>query len=106
MLHRSALNFCGIDREIKSSIQEIQKKKYCLDKTFGKEPRKKLISAEKRKRRNVLYSTVSVMPICKSSNTLDVTFIRDKLFILKEYLPEEDFEEMEGALVARLDGIN
>jgi hypothetical protein len=43
-------------------------------------------SSEKRKRRNVLYSAVSIMPDVKSNTNLHYGLLRDKLFILKEYI--------------------
>lgn len=55
---KGQLDFTRIDREIKSSLDELSKKKHYLNRENKKITfTKKIISADKRKRRNILNYT-------------------------------------------------
>lgn len=79
---------------------EISKKKYYLNNQNKKVTiTKKILSAEKRKRRNVFNNITSeTMPQIRSMKNFDLMFIREKLVIFQDYLEEEELTRFEEDL--------
>ena len=88
---KEELSFGCIEKEIKSSLEQISKKKYYLNSQGKKETfTRKIISAKKRKRRNVNSS--STTPHIRSIRNFDEIFIKEKLAIFRDYLDEGEID--------------
>jgi hypothetical protein len=61
-------SFSGIEKEIKSTVQEINKKKYFLNVKAAEERQRKHFSADRRKRHNMVNG--SVMPYLRSRQNI------------------------------------
>ena len=102
---RGENQFGEIDKEIKNTAQEIHRKKYFLDKQKMREKKRiKTGQTDKRKRRNIV--NVSAMPHLKSHKNLEEYYIKEKLFILKEFVSQEEMERIEQFLIKRLEGVD
>lgn len=94
-------HFQDIDREIKNTQEEINRKKHC----WAKPAQVRQAHSEKRRRRNHLNSTTAVIPI-KSVNHLEDLFIKEQLGLLRDYLDEQQLQRLETAIVRKVRAVD
>jgi hypothetical protein len=69
----------------------MSKKRYYLDKEAMRKRKKKYLYASKRVGRDICNNS---MPFIKSHKNIDEAFVREKIFILKDFVNEEEFKRI------------
>ena len=66
---------------------------------------RKIIPKSGKKRRNVRTAVHSNMKKWMSEEDVEYDFIKEKLFIIKEFISEEEMEKVEEELMKKVEGV-